>query len=128
MPIITITWHAVEDARTCKICKAIDGYTWIFDTSKGDVLTDALFHPTYGIVWSLDQGSNAHAHGYLSGQTNNCRCQIEEHINMEDVDAKCVYLTELLKDLLSTVSDTEGGDHRTTTFEDIGVDPSKYGF
>lgn len=128
MAIITITWHAIEDNRTCKICQAIDGYTWVFDTSKGDVMTDALWHPQYGIVWSLSQGSNAHAHGYLSGQTNNCRCTIEEHVNAEDVLAKCVFLKETIEGTVKEVDDTESGGVRSTTFEDIGIDPSKYGF
>ena len=128
MAIISITWHTAGDDRVCKICRAIDGYTWIFDTSKGDVLTDALFHPVYGIVWSLEQGSNAHAHGYLSGQTNNCRCGIETNIDAEDILAKCTYLVETVKDAVNDVSDTKTGSYQTTTFEDIGVNPADYGF
>lgn len=127
MAIITITWHAVKDEHTCKICKKIDGYPWIIDTTK-DVLTDALFHPAYGIVWSLSQGSNAHAHGYLSGQTNNCRCQIEAHVSLEDVLAKCTYMVEILKSEIDNAPDYQTGSHRSTTFEDIGINPADYGF
>ena len=127
MAIIILTWHAHNDAKTCKICAAINGYTWVFDTSKGDVMTDALWHPIYGIVWSLSQGSNAHASGYLSGHTYNCRCKIDHKIDAEDILAKCVYLKEFLEETMSEISDTESGSYRKTTFEDIGIDPSKYG-
>jgi hypothetical protein len=120
MPTVSITWHAMADA--CPICKDLNGYTWVFQVGK-DVMTDALFHPQYGIVWSLEQGSNAHAHGYLSGQTNNCRCHIEPHIECEDVLAKCVYLREAIMDMASETSDTKSGSYQTTTFEDIGATP-----
>jgi hypothetical protein len=128
MAIITLTWQTTVDDRTCKICKALNGYTWVFDTSRGDVMIDALFHPSMGIVWSLEQGSNAHAHGYLSGQTNNCRCRMHHTIDAEDVLAKSVYLAEIIKDIANDQTDTSLGSRRTTTFEDIGIDPSKYGF
>ena len=108
---ITITWHALPDA--CKICAALNGYTWIFEVGT-DVLTDALIHPVYGIVWSLEQGSNAHAHGYLSGQTNSCRCTIEPHINLEDILAKCTFLKETIQTI---TNETEP----STTLEDIGI-------
>jgi hypothetical protein len=119
---ILITWRAVDDDRTCKICHAIDGYTWTFEVGK-DVLTDGLFHPAYGIVWSMEQGSNAHAHGYGSGQTNNCRCEIETDFDITDLVEKSDYLLSLVHD----VDDTKGGSYRTTTAEDIGIDLSKYG-
>ena len=126
MPTIFITWHAIGDAKTCKICKDINGYTWIFETGK-TILTDALFHPIYGIVWSLSEGSNAHARGYLSGHTYNCRCRITYKITAEDTLAKSVYLAEIIKDLANDVSDTKKGNYRTTRPEDIGIDLSKYG-
>jgi hypothetical protein len=120
MAVLTITWH-ICDNNACKICKELNGYTWVFDTSKGDVMTDALWHPQFGIVWSLSEGSNAHARGYLGGRTNNCRCHIESEINAEDILAKCTYLVEMIKDAAGTeVSDTRTGSYRTTTLEDIG--------
>lgn len=128
MAIITIIWHTHMDDRACKTCVALNGYIWTFDTSKGDILTDALFHPLMGIVWSMSEGSNAHARGYLSGQTNNCRCYITTDINAEDILAKAIFLSEVIKDLVNNVHDTESGSSRSTSFEDIGVDPSKYGF
>jgi hypothetical protein len=129
MPFTTITWHTAGDDRVCPICKAIDNYVWIFEAGK-DIMTDALFHPQYGIVWSMEQGSNAHAHGYLSGQTNNCRCTIEPHVDCEDILAKCVFLKETLENEASEAEayDYKKGDSRSTTFEDIGIDPSEYGF
>jgi hypothetical protein len=122
LPTLLLTWHAVEDAKTCPICQAVDGYTWKFEMGK-DILIDALFHPVYGIIWSLSQGSNAHAHGYGQGQRNNCRCQIEPDIDYSDWVDKCDYLVALAHD----VPDTKGGSYRTTTAEDIGIDLSKYG-
>jgi hypothetical protein len=126
MPIIIITWHTAHDDRVCKICNAIDGYNWIFVVGK-DVMTDALIHPMYGIVWSMSQGSNAHARGYGSGQLNNCRCQISYQLFVEDILAKCVFLREVVQETANSFDYIKGGS-RKTTFEDIGVDPGKYGF
>jgi hypothetical protein len=88
-------------------------------------MTDALMHPVYGIVWSLSQGSNAHARGYGSGQRNNCRCQISYELMLEDVLAKCVFLKEIIQQ--AETFDYIKGSSRKTTFEDIGIDPGKYG-
>lgn len=126
MPTITLTWHSVGDDRTCKICKALDNFVWVFETGK-NVMTDALFHPTFGIVWSLSEGSNAHSRGYLSGHDNNCRCEIEEQIFLEDVLAKCVFLKETITETLSETKAGAWNSSRKTTFEDIGIDPAKYG-
>lgn len=130
MPTIKLTWRTHKDERTCPICSAIDGYEWVFDVSSNTELPEILFHPEFGIVWSLTLGSNAHSHyGYLSGGPNNCRCVMEEDVDLEDVLAKCVFLAEELKDILSNkeVSDTKRGSYRTTRPEDIGIDLSKYG-
>jgi hypothetical protein len=97
MAVVTITWHSHRDDRTCPVCMELDGYQWVFDSGK-DVLTDALFHPKFGIVWSLSQGSNAHARGYLSGNHYNCRCGITHDIDAEDIRAKCVFVAEWIKD------------------------------
>lgn len=82
----------MRDERTCPICLRLDGYTWVFTVGQ-DHLTDALFHPELGEVWSLSMGSNAHGHHF---QRHNCRCQIEFIIDMEDILAKCVYLREVV--------------------------------
>jgi hypothetical protein len=132
MPSIISTWNTAADDRVCPICNALDGYQWTHQIGK-DLLSDALFHPVYGIVWSLSQGSNAHDHtfgkNYGSGNTNNCRCTIEHKIIAEDILAKCVYLKETLEEITqeTEISDTRQGSSRRTTFEDIGIDPSKYG-
>lgn len=90
------------DDKTCPVCRALNGFTWVFETGV-DVMTDALWHPQFGIVWSLEQGSNAHARGYLSGNLYNCRCNISHKFDLEDVLAKCVYLAEIVK---SAVAET----------------------
>ena len=128
MAIYAIMWHTHLDDRACKICVALDGYIWVFDTSKGDILTDALMHPVHGIVWSLTEGSNAHSRGYGSSHINNCRCFITTTITAEDILAKCTYLADIIKTTADEIDDTKGGDSRRTTFEDIGIDPSKYDF
>lgn len=92
MPTLTITWH-IQDDNACLICKALNGYTWVFEAGK-DILTDALWHPVFGVVWSLADGSSAH--GYH--KRYNCRCHIEPHYNLEDVLAKCVFLKEILSE------------------------------
>ena len=96
MPKIIITWVALHDRKTCLICKDIDGYQWVFEAGK-DFMTDALWHPVHGIVWSLSEGSNAHAPGYLSGHIYNCRCELKEDFDLEDILAKCIFLRELVQ-------------------------------
>lgn len=85
MPTVSITWHAHNDARTCPICRAIDGYTWIFK----DAVPDSLMHPTYGEVWNTQMGSLAHEHqlhkGSKYGLLSNCRCNVEPKFDLKDV-------------------------------------------
>jgi hypothetical protein len=131
MPTQTITWHTNVDDRTCPICRALNGFTWVFQAGK-DVMTDALFHPVYGVVWSMSQGSNAHDHtfggAYGSGNENNCRCFLDGYtLNLEDVLMKCYFLKETLTVTANNVDDTKGGAYRRTRPEDIGIDLSKYG-
>ena len=92
MPSITVTWHSHMDERACKICKALNGYEWVFIAGK-DVMTDSLWHPMYGQVWSLSQGSNAHGHNF---ERYNCRCTLTFKLDAEDVLAKSVFLREQL--------------------------------
>lgn len=130
--IITLKWDSHDDERTCKICRGLDNYQWVFIVGK-DVMTDALWHPVHGIVWSLAEGSNAHSRGYLSGHNNNCRCEMEESLDLEDILAKCVFLKETIESFdqlpdVQTGSRTSRGSSRSTTFDDIGIDASKYGF
>ncbi len=117
MATLTITWHSTIDNKTCKVCRALNGYTWIFEAGKDEML-DYLLHPTYGRVWSLSEGSHAHGH------TNyNCRCFITSEIKAEDILAKCVFLKETILDVLNEteIPDVKKGSYRTTTLEDLGI-------
>lgn len=91
MASLSITWHAVEDARTCPICKALDGYTWIFEAGKEE-LGDTLFHPQFGVVWNLMLGSRAHGH-----ERFNCRCHTTHEFDLSDTRAKVQQLAETVK-------------------------------
>ena len=93
MPTITLTWHATLDNKVCPICKALDGYKWSFTTGK-DLMTDSLWHPAYGQVWSLSQGSNAHGHGF--GRYN-CRCGVTAEIDVSDLKLKVQRIRDNLK-------------------------------
>lgn len=90
MPTLSITWH-IKDAGACPVCKALNGYTWVFDTGKHE-LGDELVHPQFGVVWSLSQGSRAHGH-----ERFNCRCHITYDIDLEDVRAKARVLAERIR-------------------------------
>ena len=88
---LSITWHAKMDQRTCPVCRALNGYTWVFDAGK-DELGGELVHPQFGVVWSLAQGSRAHGH-----ERYNCRCHITHEFNLSDVTAKVEKLAETVK-------------------------------
>ena len=81
MSKLTITWRAVKDSHTCPICRDLDGYQWTFITGK-DALGDSLVHPSFGVVWNVMQGSQAHGHTSI-----NCRCHIEPKIDVSDLYA-----------------------------------------
>jgi len=80
--VIAITWNAVMDARTCPICRALNGYTWVFNVTS-QPLPDELVHPTYGVVWNKSRGSQAHGH-----ERFNCRCGIKPTIDFSDIYGK----------------------------------------
>jgi hypothetical protein len=67
------------DDRTCPVCKALNGYQWVFETGK-DVFGNDLIHPAYGIVWNTQIGSQAHGH---TGA--NCRCHITSELDLSDL-------------------------------------------
>ena len=126
MPSISLTWHSQHDNRVCPICKAIDGYTWTFT----DEVPDSLIHPTYGEVWNITIGSLAHEQqqfGKKYGLLSNCRCQTESKADFADLLFLLQKKIDELKDVVTEAPDYQTGGHRTTTFEDIGIDPSKYG-
>jgi hypothetical protein len=111
----------------CPICRAIDGYKWIFE---GEV-PDSLIHPTYGEVWNIVTGSLAHEQpqfGKKSGLLSNCRCQTEGKIeNVSDMIHLIQKAIDQIRNDVKEAPDYQKGSSRKTTFEDIGVDPSKYG-
>ena len=128
MPTATVTWHTQHDDNVCPICKAIDGYVWTFENE----VPDSLVHPTYGEVWNISTGSLAHEHqlhkGSKYGLISNCRCHVDSKV--EDAQDLIKLLQDKINELtgeVKEVSDTKAGGSRKTTFEDIGIDPSKYG-
>jgi len=54
MPTIKLTWRCKRDLLSCTVCRALDGYTWIFDVKKKKKLPDVPVHPVYGTLWGLD--------------------------------------------------------------------------
>lgn len=134
MPSVSATWKAKNDARTCPICKAMNGYTWVFK----DVVPDSLVHPSFGEVWNTSIGSLAHEHqqtilsGHKISRTmkygllSNCRCHVEPHFDLKDL---LVLIKKLRDEIKGEVEapDYQTGSHRTTTADDIGVDLTKYG-
>ena len=97
-PTVSITWHAVNDARTCPVCQAIDGYTWTFT----DEVPDSLEHPMYGEVWNTSVGSAAHEHfgAKMGGFPSNCRCHIESEFDLKDIIDKLKLLRDDIKQSL----------------------------
>ena len=131
MPTVSLTWQTKKDDNVCPICKAIDGYTWYFE----DEIPDTLIHPTYGEVWNTVLGSLAHEHqlhkGSKYGLMSTCRCHTESKIvSLKDLAMIIRELKNRLKEELGEtviVDDTKSGSKRKTTFDDIGIDPAKYG-
>lgn len=89
--ILKLTWHAQIDDRTCPICQALDGYTWVIESGK-NVFYNTLTHPTYGDVWNVTEGSRAHGH-----KGNNCRCHITPEFDLKDLVNKAQKLYETVK-------------------------------
>ena len=128
MPSVSITWHTQHDDRVCPICQAIDGYIWIFE----DSVPDSLIHPEYGEVWNVTLGSLAHEHqlhkGSKYGLISNCRCHTESKADARDLIYLLQKKIDELKGEFTEENDYQTGGKRETSFEDIGIDPSKYGF
>jgi hypothetical protein len=79
----------MQDAKVCPICRALEGYTWFFNT--GDhALNGRLDHPLYGVVWTTELGSQAHGH------RGHCRCHLDYEIDVKDILQK---ITQIEKDL-----------------------------
>jgi hypothetical protein len=127
MPSVSITWHTQHDDRVCPICAAIDGYTWTFE---GEI-PDSLFHPTYGEIWNNVLGSLAHEQeqfGKKYGLLSTCRCHTESKAEFTDLLFKLQKKIDEMKGDLIEAPDYKEGSSKKTSFEDIGIDPSKYGF
>ena len=88
MPFLSITWRAVDDDRTCKVCRAINGYTWNFELGV-DAFPPYLEHPTHGVVWDTARGSQAHGH-----KSDNCRCHVATEFHLSDMVARVRKLYE----------------------------------
>jgi len=93
MPTLRLTWHAIHDERTCPICRAIDGYTWIY-TLGADQLNDEIVHPEFGVVWSVQSGSMAHGH------RGNCRCHITYDLDLKDLLDRVMKLHDLVLEMI----------------------------
>jgi hypothetical protein len=89
--ILKLTWHSMDDYRTCKICKALNGYEWIIESGK-NVFYNTLTHPVYGDVWNVNEGSRAHGH-----KSDNCRCHITSEFDLSDLLRKTEKLYEAVK-------------------------------
>ena len=83
MPLLTLTWVTMGDAAVCPICQNIEGYVWVFN---GEPMPNELTHPTYGTVWNVQQGSEAHG-----AHDGSCRCRMQHQFDFT-----------LLRDLVKT--------------------------
>ena len=97
MATISVTWHAVMDDRTCPICTALDGYTWVFVTGK-DEFPNFISHPAFGVVWDVHRGSMAH--GHLGA---NCRCNMTHETDLSDLLKKVEAFRERVVEGLRSV-------------------------
>lgn len=116
-----ITWHTQQDDRVCPICKMLEGYKFGPYTE----MPQSLVHPAYGVVWDFVSGSAAHEHG---GGNSTCRCYITTEIDYTALIELLQQLIAKLSAAAGEVDDTKSGGSRSTTFEDLGIDPAKYGF
>ena len=127
MPSISIKWITQGDDRVCPICRDMNGY--IFGPFEGEV-PDSLYHPQHGEVWNKYTGSLAHEHKQFCkkyGLMSNCRCHHEHKIEAQDMLHLLQQKIDAIKGEIVDAPDYQTGGRRTTSFEDIGVDPSKYG-
>jgi hypothetical protein len=92
IPIITITWIAALDTKTCKKCRALNGYTWVI---TADELPHVIAHPHYGDVYDLRYDESlAHGHGPW-----HCRCQIDIQIDDSDVQQELFLMNQQINSL-----------------------------
>jgi hypothetical protein len=123
-------WHTLKDGHAiCPICEHLDGWEFTFQTDTGSIV-----HPVYGEVWNMTLGSLAHEHyqfGKKYGLMAGCKCHVEVlEIKAPELLETLKQLRDILREALveGESPDYQKGSSRTTTFEDIGIDPSKYGW
>ena len=95
MPTWIITWQSQPDA--CKVCSALNGYSWTFQ----DQIPDSLEHPLLGVVWDFTTGSLAHGH---TGK--NCKCTVEAVLDITDFSASM----QPIFNRLNEIAETEGNE------------------
>jgi hypothetical protein len=95
-PSLSYTWVIMDD-NACRICKAINGYTWTFN---GEPAPNQLVHPVYGIVWDVARGSGAHEH---TGTPGKCRCRLDVKLEYKEwVEKTKQYCTNIEKAINQT--------------------------
>jgi hypothetical protein len=118
----TFMWHALMDA--CPECRQLNGR--VFEGQN--IWQNTLWDPFWGDIWDLNIDMPL-THG---GTGAHCRCQLEVQAHFDW--AKIEELNKLQQVLNSNPTQPQenfdyiSGDTRTTSFEDIGIDPAKYGF
>lgn len=101
MATISLTWNSLHDDHVCPICKSLDNFTWIFPVGQNK-LDGQLTHPTHGIVWNIQHGSEAHLHHGKNWAnppaTGECRCYLTYNLDITD-------LLERVREIHRTVLD-----------------------
>ncbi len=77
MVSLLVKWQTMHDLRVCPICRALEesGYTWVLQGGETE-----LYHPTFGLVWTLDSGSDAHGN-----HAGSCRCNLTFDFDYSDL-------------------------------------------
>ena len=88
----------MKDDRVCPVCQALEGFTWTFEAGKNQ-LGGSLNHPTYGVVWDITSGSQAHGH------RGNCRCNITHVIDIGSLLERVKAIRSMLLEMIP-----EGGE------------------
>jgi hypothetical protein len=133
MANVTRKWRTQHDDRVCPICEHLDGWEFTVEAVNGE-LPESIIHPVYGEVWNKMMGSLAHEHyqfGKKSGLLSSCRCHVETlQVSSPELLEAVKHLRDTVKEALQEGEnpDYQKGSSRKTTFEDLGIDPSKYDF
>ena len=79
MPIkIKTVWRTKKDSQVCPICKALEGYTWIFDADEP--YPKQLIHPIFGPVY--DTRPAAACSIVKEKEGHKCRCTLEHQFEV----------------------------------------------